>query len=116
MTSPAPRARRALGQLDRLADRRVGGDAVQEGELEHAEPQRGEHGGLELRDRPPRQRLDHVVERRAALDDAVGEPHGERAVTRLEAVAARLAVQRAVGVGALLEDPPDDRVRAGASG
>ncbi len=92
------------------------GDAVEERELEHAEPQRGEHGGLELGDRPPGERLDHVVERRAALHGAVGEPRGERAVARLEAVAARLAVQRAVGVGALLEDPPDDRVRARASG
>ena len=30
------------------------------------------------------ERLDHVVERRAALDDAVREPHRERAVARVE--------------------------------
>ncbi len=113
---PGAAARLALGQLDRLADRRVGGDAVQEGELEHAEPQRGEHGGLELGHRPAGQRLDHVVERRAALDHPVGQPHGERPVTRLQAVTARLAVQRAVGVGALLEDPLNDGVRARPSG
>ena len=40
-------ARVRLGELDRLADRGVGGDAVEVGELEDAEPQRGEHGGLE---------------------------------------------------------------------
>ena len=113
---PGAAARGALGELDRLADRRVRGHAVQEHELEHPEPQRGQDGGLEPRDRPSGQLLDHVVERRAALDDAVGEPRGERAVARIEAVAARLAVQRAVGVGALLEDPSNDRVRAGASG
>ena len=36
LTSPAPRGRVGLGQLDRLADRRVGGHAVEEGELEDA--------------------------------------------------------------------------------
>ena len=65
LTSPAPRGASRLGQLDGLADRGVGGDAVQERELEDAEPQRGEHGGLELADRAAGQALDHVVERRA---------------------------------------------------
>ena len=116
LTRPAPAREARLGQLDRLADRRVRGHAVQERELEHAEPQGGEHGGLEPLDRPPGQLFDHVVERRAALDDSVDEPRGQRAVARFEAPAAGLAVQRAVRVGSLLEDPPNDRIRAGASG
>ena len=114
-TSPAP-ARELLGQLDRLADRRVGGHAVQERELEYAEPERREHGGLEPVDRPAGELLDHVVERRAALDGAVGKPRCERAITRVEPAAPRLAVKRTVGVGALLEYPADDRIRARACG
>ena len=41
LTRPAPRGRVALGQLDRLADRRVRGHAVEKGQLEDPEPQRG---------------------------------------------------------------------------
>ena len=53
---------------------------------------------------------DHPVERVAALDGAVGEAHRER--RGRAARAPRLAVQRAVGVGALLEDAAEDGERA----
>ena len=82
--------------------------AVEERELEEAEPQRGDGRRVELVDRP-RERLDHVVEAELALHRAVRELHRERPLARVEAP--RLAVQRPVGVGALLEDPPHDRDR-----
>ena len=66
-------ARLGLGELDGLPHRRVGGHAIEVGELERAEPQRGHHGGLEAVDRAVRERLDDVVERGAALDGAVRE-------------------------------------------
>ena len=105
-------ARLALGELDGLGDRGVRGHAVQERQLEHAEPQRAEHGGLELGQRPARERHDHVVERVPPLHDAVGEPHGQRAVAGAQVQSPRLAVQRAVRVGALLEHAARDCERA----
>ena len=89
-----------------------GGIAVEEHELEHPEPQRGEHGGLEPLDAALGERLDHVVERRPALDDAVREAHRERAVARVER--GGLAMQRLVRIGSVLEHAPDDRVGAHA--
>ena len=75
-----------------------------------AEPQGRGHGRLELpRDvagGDPRQRP-------LALHGPEGELLGQRPVARLEV--ARLALQRPVGVGALLEHPPDDRVRGDAA-
>ena len=50
LTSPAPLGASRLGQLDRLADRGVRGDAVEEGQLKDPEPQRGEHRRVELGD------------------------------------------------------------------
>jgi hypothetical protein len=94
----------------------VGGDAVEERELEYAEPERREHGGLELLDRPAGELGDHVVERCASLYCAVCKPRCKRAVTRVEILAAGFAVKRAVGVGAVLEDAPDHRICACARG
>ena len=102
-----PAAAPALGELDALADGGVRGDAVEEDELVEPEPQRRERLGIELV-RRARELLDVMVERELALHRAVGELHRQRPLARVEA--ARLAVQGAVGVGALLEDAPDDRV------
>jgi hypothetical protein len=107
---PGAARRLGLGQLDRLADGRVGGDPVEEDELEGPEPQRGQQRGLQALDRPRGQRRDHVVERRDALDGAVGQLRGQRAVAGVQAGAGQLAVERPVGPGALLEDPSHDRV------
>ena len=111
-----PAGRLRLGELDRLADGRVGGHAVEERELQHPEPQRGQHGGLEPRHRPPGQRLDHMVERGAALHGAVRQAHRERAVARVERVPPRFPVQGPVRVCSFLEDPPEHGVGAGARG
>ena len=46
-----------LGQLDRLADRGVRGHAVEKGQLEDPEPQRGQHRRVELGGRPAGERL-----------------------------------------------------------
>ena len=73
-------------------------------------------GGVELLDRAPGEDGDHVVERRRALDGAVGELGRERAVAGVEARAARLGVQRPVGPGVLLEDAAQDRVGDGSGG
>ena len=63
-----------------------GGHAVQERELEHARAAaRRARRARAAATRPLGERLDHVVERRAALDDAVGEAHRERAVARRRA-------------------------------
>jgi hypothetical protein len=109
---PGAAGRAGLGQLDRLADRRVRGDAVQIHELEGTESQRGQHRGVELGDRPAGQLGDHVVQSGAALDRAIRELGRERVVARVKAQAARLAVQRAVGPRPLLEDTAEDRERA----
>ncbi len=109
---PPAAGRCVLDQLDRLIDRRVRRHPVRVGELVQAEPQRRQHQRLELLDRAPRECLDQVVERRAALHRSVGEAHRERTLARVEPEPARLAVQRAVGPGTVLEDAPQDRKRA----
>ena len=106
---PVSRAR--LGQLDRLADRRVGGHPVEEQQLEEAELQRRADARLERAIDVAR---DDVVERQAALDGAEGQLLGQRAIARLEA--AGLAVQRPIGVGALGQRAQHDGVRGAAGG
>ena len=53
-------------------------------ELVRAEPERGEHGRIELANGPPPDRLDRVVERALALHRPVGEPLRERPVALVE--------------------------------
>src|SRR5262249_1645899 len=84
--------------------------------LEDAEAKGGQHRRLELAHGPLGKLGDHVIERRLALHDAVGEPGRQRALARVELQPPRLAVQRTVGPRVLLEDAPDDRVRASARG
>ena len=68
-----------------------------EGELEHTEPQRREHGWLELRGRPPGERLDHVVERspcaarRRTRAASRGRGRGRRVALRASPCSARSA-------------------------
>ena len=121
--SRAPRRSTALTSLAPPGDSRLAsstdsptaawaGHAIQVGELVEAEPQRGPHQRLELRHRAPGERLDQVVERRPALHRAVGQARRQRALARVQPEPARLAVERAVGPGALLEDPPQHGERA----
>src|SRR6185312_4188837 len=81
------------------------GHAVEEQQLVEPEPQRSGDGGVELVDRT-RERGDVVVERAEPLDRAERELAREGTVAAHEI--ARLRVQRAVGVGALLGHAPQD--------
>ena len=110
LTEPGPPPRAPWPARRCLVDRGVVGHAVQERELEQPEPQRGAAPADRARRRGRPRPADDVVERRPALHRAVGQTHGQRAVARIEP--ARLGVQRAVGVGALLEDAAHDRERA----
>ena len=113
---PGAAARVLLGELHGLADRRVGRDAVEVGELEGPEPQRRHDRGLEAVQPAPGERGDHVVERGAALDGAVGQAGREAEVARVEPEPLRLPAQRAIGPRALLEDAAQDRVGAPPGG
>jgi hypothetical protein len=89
----------------------VGGDPVEEQELEQAELQRRPDRGLE---RAIDVAGDDVVQREASLDGAEGQLLGQGAIARLEA--AGLAVQRAIGVGALGQRAQHYGVRGAAGG
>ena len=116
LTSPAPPRESSLASCTDSPDRGVGRDAVEVGELEGPEPQRRHDRGLEAVQPAPGERGDHVVERGAALDGAVGQAGREAEVARVEPEPLRLAAQRAIGPGALLEDPAQDRVSAPPGG
>jgi hypothetical protein len=96
-------------QLDRLVDRRVHRDALHVDELVGARAQRRPHGRVELAHRAAADRLDGVVERAHPLHGAVGDPHRERPLARVQCL--RRRAEGAVGVRALLEDAPHDLVR-----
>ena len=108
--------RLVLDELDGVADDGVGGHAVQERELVEPEAQRGADGRVEPLDGPLGQLLRERVQRGLALDGAVGEPGGQRAVAAVQPAAPRLAVERAIGPRVLLEDAPDDCKRACTGG
>ena len=95
---PVARGEHRLGELDRLLDGRVGGHAVQEEELEDAEPQRvaqrRRRSCARARDE---RRVERVVERAQALHRAVGELLRERALAGVEAGALGLGAEGAVG-------------------
>jgi hypothetical protein len=110
---PAAAAALELRELDALGDGRVVGHAVEEQQLEEAEAQGRGDGRVEAVD-GPRERGDVVVERPEALDGAEGELAREGPLAAGEL--ARLRVQRAVGVGTLLGDPPHDGERGAAGG
>jgi hypothetical protein len=104
-------ARTGLGQLDGLADRGVGGHAVEEHELEEPELQRGANARIEVAIDVGG---DDVVEGQAPLNGPEGELLGQRAIPRLEP--ASLAVQRPIGVGALAQGAQHHGMRGAAGG
>ncbi len=99
---------RLADELHGLAHRRIGGDRIQVGELVGADPESGAHRRVELAHRAAADLLERVVERADALDGAVGDPLGQRAVALVEAGGG--GCESAVGVGVLLEDAEDDVV------
>ena len=96
----------AAHQLHGLVRGGVGGDRAHEAELVGAQPERGEHGRIELAYGPTAERLDRVVERAQALDRAVGELHRERVLPSLQL--GRGCAKGAVSVGALFGHAQDD--------
>ena len=98
----------ATHELDRVVDHRVR-RLVRVAELVRAEPERREHGWIELADRAASDRLDRVVERADALHRAVREPLREGAVAVVEVGCE--GAERAVRVRLVLEHAPDDGVR-----
>ena len=108
------RARRALGELDRVGDHSSIGRGVQIAELVEPEPQSGEDRRIEARGVAFGEPLDEVVEGALALHRPVAEAHRERAVAPVERRGAR--VQRAVGELVVLEDTAQHVVRAAARG
>ena len=92
----------------------MGRDAVEEDELIGAEAKRRPHGRVELAHGPTSERVDRMVERPGALDGPVGQLLCERPLARVEAGDG--ALERAVGVGVVLEHAPDDGHRRAAGG
>ena len=120
--SPHHRVREAGGprvellhQLDRLVDRRARRHGVEPQELEYAKPQGVPDRGI---GRARGERVDHVVERHAALDRPVGKALGEGAVTRVERRAVRLRPEGPVREGAVGVHPAEhsQRDRPGGRG
>ena len=64
---------RAADELHRFVHRGVPGHAAEEAELVGAQPERREHGGIELPHGPLAERLDRVVERPRPLNRPEGE-------------------------------------------
>ena len=92
-------------------------DSVGEEDLEDAELQHVRESPLEALHGPPGDVLERGVERAPPLHGAEREVHGERAVAGVELGLLGLARERAVGVGALVEDARDhaQRERAGCA-
>ena len=101
-------------ELDGLVHGRVARDAVDEGKLVRAEPERGPHGRVEPLDAPATEGLDRVVERPPALHRTEREALREAAIAVLERPGR--AAERTVGIGALLEDAQEHLVRRRAGG
>jgi hypothetical protein len=92
------------------------GHAVEEAQLQQAEPQHGQDRRVERLDGALGEHRREVVERRPALHGPVGQRGGEGALPSLQPGPARLGPQRPVGVGAVLEGPAQDGVRHLAGG
>ena len=89
------------------------GRPVEKQQLHQAEAQGGQYRGVQALGRPARELGENVVERGHALHGAVGQGHGEGALARIELFG--LGVERAVGVGALLEHAAHDGIGADTS-
>ncbi len=74
----------AADELDRLVDRGIASDALDEPELVDTETECGAHGRVEARDAAAADRLDGVVECPDALHRPVREPLGECPVPLVE--------------------------------
>ncbi len=85
-----------------------------EQKLVEPEPQRREQLGVDLLRSAPGEQPDQVVRGAAALDRAVGEPLGERAVAGVQPVTLDGGWKRAVRPGAVLEYAPHDLVGGAA--
>jgi len=107
-------ARTSLGQLDPIRHDRVVGRAVQVQQLVQPQPQRRQQPRIQPLRRAVGETLDQVVERALALHSPVEQAHRQRPVARVELL--RLALQRTVGVGAVLEDPAQHHVGAATRG
>ena len=108
------RAAPGLGQLDGVRDDGAVGRAAQVEQLVQPEPQRRQHRRVEPRGGPLGQCFDQVIERALALNRAVGQAHRERPVAPVQLPGLRL--EGLLGVGAVLEHPPQHRVGTAASG
>ena len=93
-------------ELHGLVHRRVARDAVQERELIRPESQCSPNGRIEPPNGPAAESLDQVVESARPLDGAKGKPLGQRLVARVETDGGR--PQRAIRIGLVLEDAPQD--------
>ena len=111
---PVPGASLVLGQLDGLGDGRVVGGALQVQQLVQAQAQGVDDRRVEPAHVAFGQLADHVVERRAALDRAVGQAHRQRPFAPVQLL--RRRAQRLVGVGAVLEHAHQHRVGAAPCG
>ena len=117
LTSPAPRGASALASSTDSPTAACGGHAVQVGELEEPEPQRGAApAGRAWPRARPASRVDQVVERRLALHGAVGELRRERPLARVQPQPARLAGSARSAQAPCSNTRRIDRVRARARG
>jgi hypothetical protein len=91
----------------------VVGDGVRRGvapaELVARHAQRRAHGRIELSHGPPAELVDAVVDRPHSLHGAVRDPLRQRAVAPVET--GGRGRECPIGVGAVLEDPPNDLER-----
>ena len=108
LTRPAPPRDSALASSTDSPTAAWAGHAIEVGELEGAEPQRGHHGGFKAVDRAVRERLDDVVEGGASLDGAVRQLGRETEVARVEFQPLSLAAEGTIGPRGILENPPQD--------
>ena len=114
LTSPWPaRGHWRLGELDGVGDDRVVGRAVQVQQLVQPEPQRRQQRRVQLARRGARR-----AARSGGRASPCAGPRRRRGASRARGRARRasrgLGVQRAVGVGAVLEDAAQHRVGADA--
>ena len=98
---------RVADELDDLVDDGVR-RSLAPGDLVAGDPERSQHGRVELARRPAAEHVDPVVDRADALNRAVGDALGERPVARVEPGGGRR--HRPVRVRPVLEDPAHDLV------
>src|ERR1700722_5407181 len=103
-----------LGQLDAVGDDRVVGCATEVEQLVQAEAQGRKQGAVQALGGPVGKPPEHMIEREATLDRAIGEAHRQGTVARVKRLS--LGLERMVGVGTPLEDTTDDLICTHARG